>query len=294
MITIESDVLRIQIDPMGAQLSSIYHKQHKLEYLWQKDPSYWKSSAPVVFPVIGKLTEGKYRYRGKEYELKSNGLIRYKMIDVKDQGDDFVEFIYEPDEEDLKRFPFPCQMLLRYQVAKNQLIVRAKITNTGDGDLHYFYAGHPGFNVPLYDHESCDDYYVEFEKKENMDIYEVCETGQLLNKKEQFFAHENRFFVRKNLFLKEALAFVHPISDSLMIKSIKNDHFIRVNFSGFDNVAVWSPYIPDKDLRFICIEPWIGHTEFKGFQKEWDEHEKIAVLHPRKSNTHVFSIEIDK
>lgn len=294
MLTIESDVLRIQIDQMGAQLSSIYHKKYNLEYLWQKDPSYWKSSAPVVFPVIGKLTDGKYRYRGNEYELKSNGLIRYKMVDVCKKGSDFVEFVYKTDEDDLKRFPFPCQVQLLFQVTDNKLTVSATITNTGNDDLYYFYAGHPGFNVPLYDHEYCDDYYVEFDKKENMDIYEVCETGQLINKKQQFFAHENRFFIRKNLFQKEALAFVHPKSNSLMIKNIKNEHFIRVNFSGFDNVAVWSPYIPNKDLRFICVEPWIGHTEFRGFNKDWDEHEEIAVLHPRKSKTHVFSIEIDK
>ena len=52
MITIESDVLRIQIDPMGAQLSSIYHKQHQLEYLWQKDPSTGKALLPLFFQSL--------------------------------------------------------------------------------------------------------------------------------------------------------------------------------------------------------------------------------------------------
>ena len=293
MITIESDVLKVQIDEMGAQLSSIYHKKYSLEYLWQKDPEYWKSSAPVVFPIIGKLTNGKYRYCGNEYELKSNGLIRYKNVPIFNQGKDFVEFIYEPDEEDLKRYPFHCQVYLRYSVVENHLKVKATIHNDNDTPLYYFYAGHPGFNVPLYENESCNDYYVEFDEPETMDIYEVCETGQLLNQRSQFFENERRFFIRKNLFRKEALAFVHPKSKMLRIKNIKNERTITVHFDGFDNLAIWSPYILGKDLKFICVEPWIGHTEFKGFQGNWDEHDEIKTLFPQKSNTHIFSIEID-
>ena len=42
--------------------------------------------------------------------------------------------------------------------------------------------------------------YVEFEKPETMNIYEVCESGQLLQKQQPFFHEERRFFIRKNLF----------------------------------------------------------------------------------------------
>lgn len=292
MLKIESSILCIRIDEEGAQLRSIYHKPNQLEYLWQRDPLYWKSSAPVVFPIIGKLTNGKYQYRGKEYEMKSNGLIRYRTLQVAKQEDDCVELLYESTDEDLRQFPFHFQFRIRYAVEGNILTVTATIVNTGTEDLYYLYAGHPGFNVPLYPGESCDDYYVEFDQKETMDVYDVCETGQLLNQKLPFFAHENRFFIRKNLFRKEALAFIHPASDSLLIKSIKNKHTIKVNFSGFDNVAVWSPYIPEQDLKFVCVEPWIGHTEFKDFQGDWDEHDGMLSLSPQKSHTHVYSIEL--
>ena len=48
MFKIESEQLAVTIDEIGAQMSSIYLKKDKLEFLWQKDPAYWQSSAPAV------------------------------------------------------------------------------------------------------------------------------------------------------------------------------------------------------------------------------------------------------
>lgn len=292
MITIETNQLRVEVDENGGQISSIYHKEFELEYLWQKDQSYWASSAPVVFPVIGKLNDLTMKYKGQNYEIKSNGLIRYSKLSIVRAEQNFVELLFKNEGENLKRYPFPCSVLLTYKVISNKLFVSATITNESEEDMHYFYAGHPGFNVPLFTDESCNDYYVEFEGKETLDIYDVCETGQLIDKKIPFFENENRFFVRKDLFLKEALVFCHPKSKSVSIKSLNHEHEVKVNFDEFDNLAIWSPYIKEKDLKFICIEPWIGHTEFKGFSGEWNSHDEIACLKPRKSRQHMYSIEL--
>lgn len=80
MIRIESEQMQVDIDELGAQISSIKLKSEDLEFLWQKDSQYWSSSAPVPFPIIGKLNENKTLFDGKEYSMRSNGIIRYEQI----------------------------------------------------------------------------------------------------------------------------------------------------------------------------------------------------------------------
>lgn len=94
MITIETNQLRVEVDENGGQISSIYHKEFELEYLWQKDQSYWASSAPVVFPVIGKLNDLTMKYKGQNYEIKSNGLIRYSKLSIVRAEQNFVELLF--------------------------------------------------------------------------------------------------------------------------------------------------------------------------------------------------------
>ena len=292
MVIIESNDLLVKIDKFGGQMSSIYHKKNKIEYLWQKDTSYWSSSAPVVFPVIGKLNNLTMYHEGNKYEIKSNGLIRYSALTVLRAENNFVEFLFKNEGDNLKRFPFHCSLLLRYKLIRNKLIVSATIKNESDSTMYYFYAGHPGFNVPLFKNEKYNDYYVEFAENEQLSIYDVCETGQLLNKKILFLENERRFFIQKKLFQKEALAFIHPKSKCISIKSINHSHEIKVSYEDFDNLAVWSPYYKDKDIKFICIEPWIGHTEFKDYTGDWKSHDEIACLEPKRSKQYVYSIEV--
>ena len=49
--------LSAAIDPMGAQLLSLKLDGH--EYLWQGDPRFWARRAPVLFPIVGSLRDGR-------------------------------------------------------------------------------------------------------------------------------------------------------------------------------------------------------------------------------------------
>ena len=45
------------VDPMGAQLLSL--QLDGREYLWQGDPRFWARRAPVLFPIVGSLRDGR-------------------------------------------------------------------------------------------------------------------------------------------------------------------------------------------------------------------------------------------
>lgn len=292
MVTIQSDELSVKIEEHGAQMRSLFDRKRNVERLWPGNPTVWASSAPVVFPVIGKLNGLEYHLAGKTYGMKSNGLIRYADPAEVSTGESWAEFVFRDDEDTRSRFPFAWTFSIRYELSGAKLSVAATISNDGDAPFWYNYAGHPGFRVPLHEGESCDSYYVEFSKREHISIYDVCSTGQLTGELTPFFDGERRFFLRKELFHTEALAFHAPESEFVSIKSLNDDSEIRVRIKGFDNVAVWSPYASDRKLEFICIEPWIGHSDFKGFEGDFSQRDGIAQLSPHDSVQHVFDIEV--
>ena len=59
---IENDYLFVKVSSRGAELTSIKNKDNGVEYLWQGDEKYWAGQAPVMFPICGRLYEGKYTY----------------------------------------------------------------------------------------------------------------------------------------------------------------------------------------------------------------------------------------
>lgn len=72
LYTIENDELCVQVRDHGAELRSIKEREDETEYLWNGDPTWWRYSSPVLFPIVGKLKDNKYRVGGKTYELPSH------------------------------------------------------------------------------------------------------------------------------------------------------------------------------------------------------------------------------
>lgn len=292
MIRIESEQMQVDIDELGAQISSIKLKSEDLEFLWQKDSQCWSSSAPVPFPIIGKLNENKTLFDGKEYSMRSNGIIRYEQIPLVSREKNQVEFLFTNTSKTQNNYPFECRVKLNFRVEHNKLSVTATIFNDDEKNLYYNYAGHPGFRIPLFEWENANDYYIEFGSNEHAFIYSMASTGQLLPNKEQFFENERRFFIRKELFKNEAIAFIKPKSTSVFLKNIRNCHEVKVGFDGFDNLALWTPYNKDKELSLICIEPWIGHSDFKDYYGEFKNRDGVSFVEPSQYKVYTYTIEI--
>ena len=55
---LKNGTLTATVESYGAELRSVV--KDGAEYLWQGDPAYWAGRAPVLFPICGRLVEGKY------------------------------------------------------------------------------------------------------------------------------------------------------------------------------------------------------------------------------------------
>lgn len=70
LYTLENDKLCVLVRSHGAELRSIKERADETEYLWDGNPSWWKYSSPVLFPIVGKLLNGKYRVDGQEMSCR--------------------------------------------------------------------------------------------------------------------------------------------------------------------------------------------------------------------------------
>lgn len=63
-IVLENQDLLLGIHANGGELARIYDKHKKREVLWEGTPGIWNRHALILFPFIGKVFGGKYRFRG--------------------------------------------------------------------------------------------------------------------------------------------------------------------------------------------------------------------------------------
>ena len=71
---LENQDLLLEVHSHGGELTRIYDKNHDREVLWEGKAEVWGRHAPILFPFIGKLYEGKYRFRGRLTPWQPMGL----------------------------------------------------------------------------------------------------------------------------------------------------------------------------------------------------------------------------
>ena len=84
--TIQNDHLCASVQSLGAQLCSLREVSTGREHLWQGDPAVWSGQPPLLFPVIGRLNGGKYRWAGQEYAMPKHGFARKKEFALESQS----------------------------------------------------------------------------------------------------------------------------------------------------------------------------------------------------------------
>jgi galactose mutarotase-like enzyme len=92
MIEIRNDYLTSKVDPVGAELQSLRPNRDGHELIWQRDPEIWAGSAAILFPVVGRLIDGKYVFEGQIYAMPIRGIVRTETWTIADTDDSHVTF----------------------------------------------------------------------------------------------------------------------------------------------------------------------------------------------------------
>lgn len=288
MHSISNDSITIKIANKGAELQSLYHKQHKLEYMWSGDPSYWAKKSPVLFPIVGGLQNNTYRYKGKEYQLSRHGFARENDFELIDKTDSSILFSLKSTEKIKQAYPFDFVFSVKYSLRQNVLQVSFIVENTGTDNLLFSVGAHPAFAVPLVDGTAYEDYYLQFSERENAQRWPLSSEGLIETSSAPLLQNENRLPLKKDLFYEDAIVLKHPASNAISVVSDKTPHGLQVDFTGFPYLGIWAA----KDADFVCIEPWFGIADSVNATGNIEEKEGINTLKSEAKFEVSYTIEV--
>lgn len=275
---LENENIKISASTLGGELNSLISKKDNTEYLWNGDEKYWKYHSPILFPIVGKVLNNKYRTEGNEYELPQHGLARTREFTMIEKDDSHIVFELLWSGDTLKIYPYKFSLRLTYELLENGIKVRYTVKNLDDKEIYFSIGGHPAFMCPLVKDEKFEDYYFEFNKKENTSIMELdTDKGYFTGKRKEFLNNSNIINLNLELFKYDALVFSNLTSNLITLKSNKNNKELTMDFTGFPYLALWTK---PTGAPFICIEPWYGHADYDNFSGELKDKpgiEKLAI-----------------
>lgn len=250
--TIENDRIKVQVSGLGAELQSI-RTPDGTEYLWQGDPAYWSGRAYNLFPFVGRMTEGKYTFDHKTYEIPIHGFAKASEFHVKEQRADSIVLELKESGETLQQYPFAFSYQVIYRVEENRLLVTFRVENKDEKELYFGVGGHPGFMVPLEEGLAFEDYCVEFAPECSPERIGISTHGLVAEKRNVPYPLEggNRIPLSHSLFDYDAIV-LKNMARTVTIRSDKGKRAVRVSFPQMDYVGIWQM----RNGPYLCIEPW--------------------------------------
>lgn len=295
MITLSNDQLTIKINEFGAELVSVVNNDSNYEFMWQGDSKYWSGTAPVLFPIVGKLKDNQYCFEGENYELPQHGFARRMMFQTQTVTDISATFYLKSNQETLKVYPFEFSFQITYILFENKVSVSYEILNTSASKaLYYSVGGHPGFNVAHHQPETGQPEFVNVS-------YSFEPVGSYLNiplterqidlEKAKYLQVNNNPILHKT-FKKDAQIFLLPKGTKIILNDPENNVKITMTPNELDFLGIWSSY--PKKAGFVCVEPWSGVADTTKSTGQLIEKYGINKLEPSTIKTHDYTIQFDK
>ena len=275
--TIKNERLSVTIAAHGAELSSIYDKANDRELVWQADPAFWNRHAPVLFPNVGKYYGGHFTYNGTDYPMGQHGFARDTEFEQAASGENFVTYRLCADEESKKVYPFDFVLEITHRLNGNRLTVEWNVKNTDNKAMYFTIGGHPAFNVNVLPDTDFEDYSLVFKEGTEKLSYVLldAESGTAIGDKVyELELTDSKYALKKDMFDKDALVFDGGQIEWAALALPDGKPYIALESIGFPNFGIWSkPGAP-----YVCLEPWCGRCDNKGFEGEISEKPGIIAL----------------
>jgi len=284
ILTISNDFFTAAIDTDGAQLVSLKRAADDQEFIWQRDPEYWASSAPICFPTVGKLQGGGYEHEGKWFNIAKHGCVRYLPFFKARHTNNAVALSVCSNTATKKSFPFSFKLTITFALDADGLRVSYLVENMNEKTMPMSLGYHPAF--ALNQANPLSDYEIHFSTAEKLDLYGINEDGFILREK-GYLKKQSPICLSDTIFNDDALIFRNIKSDTISIKQRDSDWCLKVKTGGAPHLALWSkPGAP-----FVCVEPWYICPDAPDAPKELSEKTDIMLLEAGSSFKSGYKIE---
>lgn len=281
---LENEFLRVVIDDAGAELTSVYDKASGQERLWTADPAVWNRHAPILFPFVGKVYDGKYRIGSREYAMKTqHGFARDQVFACVEKTADAVSHRLCATEQTLAIYPFDFLLIVRHHLKGRQLTVEWQIANRGEETMFFSIGGHPGFLMP--EGLRKEDCLFSFPGKDSLAYLSANAAGYILPQVHHLPLSGGFAAWQKDI--PDTWIFEDRQVQQVGIAAPDGTPFVTMHCETFPMLAIWA----NPDGPFICLEPWFGRADDDGFTGTVSEKKDMQTLNGGETREIAYSVE---
>ena len=267
---LENDILRAEIDSLGAELKSVKRKSDEKEYMWYGDKKYWGRTSPVLFPFVGSCNGKEYRYDGKTYPIGQHGFARDMEFALESQTADSIWFALAANEETLAKYPFVFVLKIGYQLVENALKVLWKVENTDQKAMYFSIGAHPAFLCPFNGEADKIGYGLQFAGLTEVHHHgNTPDTGLAVMDEDIVIPlTDEKVYFTPGFFDRCTYMVEEKQTGEVSLVTPDGTPYVTVDFDT-PLFAIWSP--EGKNAPFVCIEPWYGRCDEVGFAGSLEE-----------------------
>lgn len=278
MIKLHAEHLQAVINPLGAELCSLRDADN-LELMTDADPAYWASRSPLLFPIVGELNGGAFRYDCKSHIMPRHGIARREIFDLLEATTDQATFRLRANAATREHYPFTFTLDATYRIEGASLLMEMTAHNPGEVDLPASFGFHPGFAWPLPYGEARQDYRILFDEPEP-DALCLLDAGLIASEDRPSPVDGRTLALRDDLFEADALIW-RKVESRGCLYGARHGPQLRLDWSDMPSLGVWTK----PGARFICIEPWDGIADRADFSGDIWQKPGVRAIAPGGSYT---------
>ena len=279
MVELRNEQISITVSEKGAELQSIKDANGK-EYLWQGDPAFWPRRSPILFPIVCSVNNDTYQAEGQEYHLPRHGFARDTDFKLISRSDRKVTFALESSEETKKVYPYDFTLSVSYVLDDNKIGVIWHVHNTDTREIHFQIGGHPAFNIP--DMKAGESQYgrIRLDNAEPLDGLKSYIDGSHEMIEVPVETEQGVIEFSDNTWRNDSVKIHKSQVHRAELLNKAGEPEVTLEFRT-PVIAFWSPY--GKEAPFVCIEPWYGLGDPRGFLGAFKDKPLMNHLQPGAS-----------
>jgi galactose mutarotase-like enzyme len=280
-VRLQNGLISARIALLGAELIEL-KKSANDNLLWEKDDAIWNRTAPNLFPIVGRLLNDSYTWKGEAYTMRQHGFARDQEFEVTQQTATSVNLLLKANPSSRLQFPFEFEFEITYSLEGNQIQISHCTRNLTAEKMPYSVGGHPGFALK----EPLNQYELHFS---NAFQAERCLIeGNYYSGETKTMNIAPVLPLDFSLFASDALVFKQPPFQSVTLAHTTKGKLVTLHFESLDAIGFWTK----EHAPFFCIEPWWGWADAHSHNGNLAEKDGMHWLNAGEEETLVYWLEV--
>ena len=193
-----------------------------------------------------------------------------------EETENSVTHLLEATDATKKAWPYEFQLYITHTLNGRDLTVTWKVVNKDQETMYFTIGAHPAFNVPVLQDTVQSRYHLTFSGQKELTYCLLHpEYATAMPDQQHALPLENgTCLIDEHMFDEGALIFDDGQITKAGITLPDGTPYVEISCEGFPNFGIWSAI----GAPFVCLEPWMGRCDDRGFDGELSQKENINKL----------------